>query len=113
MHSRLLGYAPTADYTPMQINDDKTRGGFSRIAGCFDQVKQETGKDPLILDGGDFLMGTLFHTKEIEEGFQLRLMKKMGYDAVCIGNHEFDMGIESLASIIRSGKSKGTIPPLL
>ena len=54
----------------------------------------------LVLDAGDFLMGTLFQDLEPETGFQLPLMKKMGYDVVCIGNHEFDFGPEKLAEII-------------
>ena len=113
MHSRLLGYAPTADYSPLQTDNDLTRGGFARIAGYFQDVEKEIGADPLILDDGDFLMGTLFHTLEEQEGFQLRLMQTMGYDAVCIGNHEFDMGPASLANTINAAKAHGSIPPLL
>ncbi|MCD6346003.1 MAG: 5'-nucleotidase C-terminal domain-containing protein [Bacteroidales bacterium] len=113
MHSRLLGYAPTADYSPLVTNNDSTLGGFARIAGYFEDVEKEIGADPLILDAGDFLMGTLFHTLEAQEGFELRLMKSMGYDAVSIGNHEFDFGISSLAQTIQRAADNGPIPPLL
>lgn len=113
MHSRLLGFAPTSEYTPFSINDDQTRGGFARLAHL---IKERTGQNPeetLVLDAGDFLMGTLFHTLETKEGFQLRLMKRMGYDMVALGNHEFDFGVDKLAQIIASAKVKGEIPPLL
>lgn len=113
LHSRLLGFAPTSDYSPDVTGNDATKGGFARIAGYFDQVERENGQKPLILDAGDFLMGTLFHTLEPQEGFQLRLMKEMGYDVVAIGNHEFDMGIETLGSIIQNASQKGKIPVLV
>jgi len=113
MHSRLQGFSPSSDYTPETIGDDKTTGGFARLSGYFKQVEKEIGEKPLILDAGDFLMGTLFHTLEPKQGFQLRLMKKMGYDVVCLGNHEFDMGVDNLARIIQNGSDKGEIPPLV
>jgi len=40
-------------------------------------------------------------------------MKTIGYDAVCLGNHEFDFGDEKLASILNSASSLGKIPPVL
>lgn len=113
MHSRLMGFAPSSDYSPEITGNDSTLGGFARIAGYFDQVESELGEKPLILDGGDFLMGTLFHTLETTEGFQLRLMEKMGYDVVTLGNHEFDFGIEDLGKIIGNATDKGSIPPLV
>ena len=32
LHSNLIGMAPAADFTPLTLNDDSTRGGFSRLA---------------------------------------------------------------------------------
>ena len=108
-----MGFAPSSDYSPDVTGNDSTLGGFARIAGYFDQVEKELGEKPLILDGGDFLMGTLFHTLETSEGFQLRLMEKMGYDVVTIGNHEFDFGVKNLGRIIKNASDKGSIPPLV
>lgn len=113
MHSRLLGFAPNADYTPLTTGDDNTIGGFARIAGLIKEIRKEKAEQVLVLDGGDFTMGTLFHTLEAETGFQLQLMSKMGYDAVAIGNHEFDWGPEKLGSIIARAKIGGKIPSLL
>jgi 5'-nucleotidase/UDP-sugar diphosphatase len=113
MHSRLNGFAPEASYTPLTINDDITIGGFARIAAIIKKEKQATPENILVIDAGDFLMGTLFHTVEAETGFQLPLMKKMGYDIVCLGNHEFDFGPATLARIVRSSLKNGTLPQIL
>ena len=99
------------EYTPLTVNDDKTVGGFARIASIIKEEKGKSNGTTLVLDGGDFLMGTLFQSLEVKTGFQLRLMKKMGYDVVCIGNHEFDYGPEKLADIVNSSV-KGRRDPI-
>jgi 5'-nucleotidase/UDP-sugar diphosphatase len=113
LHSHLTGYAPESAYTPLSVNDDKTTGGFARIAAIIKDEKNKNSGTTLVLDAGDFLMGTLFQGLETKTGFQLRLMKTMGYDAVCIGNHEFDYGPEKLAEILSSSVRGGEIPPVL
>lgn len=113
LHSHITGCAPESDYTPLIVNDDNTRGGFARIASIFKEEKGGEGEITLILDGGDFLMGTLFQGVELTTGFQLPLMKKMGYDVVAIGNHEFDWGPDKLAEIINSSLRGGEIPQLM
>jgi 5'-nucleotidase / UDP-sugar diphosphatase len=113
LHARLTGYAPESAYTPLIVNDDNTIGGFARIAGIIDAEKQNNKDATLLLDAGDFLMGTLFPYLESETGFQLRLMKKMGYDVIGLGNHEFDFGPGWLAGVISMSAAKGEIPSLL
>ncbi|GAF02492.1 bifunctional metallophosphatase/5'-nucleotidase [Saccharicrinis fermentans] len=57
----------------------------------------------LLLDSGDIFQGTPyfnFYKGELD----IKLMGDMGYDASTIGNHEFDNGIEDLASQIRKSK---------
>jgi 5'-nucleotidase len=113
IHSHLNGFSPEAEYTPLENDGDPTRGGFSRIAGFINAQKEIHGDNVLVLDAGDFLMGTLFQTLELKEGFQLNLMKKMGYDYVALGNHEFDFGPNSLARIINLSRLNGEIPSIL
>jgi 5'-nucleotidase len=113
LHAHLEGFAPESDYSPLSVNDDKTVGGFSRIATIIKREKEASGGTTLVVDAGDFLMGTLFQSLEVKNGFQLRLMKKMGYDVVCLGNHEFDYGPEKLAAIINASAKNGEIPSLL
>jgi 5'-nucleotidase / UDP-sugar diphosphatase len=113
LHSRLNGFAPESTYTPLVTNNDKTEGGFARIAGIIRDERTKSGSDLLVLDAGDFMMGTLFPGIESKTGFQLRLMKKMGYDAVGLGNHEFDFGPEWLAKVISKSVATGEIPAVL
>lgn len=113
LHSHIIGFGPESEYTPLTINDDKTVGGFSRIAGIIKSEKETNEGTTLVIDAGDFFMGTLFPGLEKETGFQLRLMKTMGYDMTCFGNHEFDFGPEWLSDVINMSHSKGEIPGIL
>ena len=113
MHSRLTGFGPESYYTPLTTNDDSTTGGFARIATIIKEEKERNGERTLVLDAGDFLMGTLFQHLEPKSGFQLPLMRKMGYDVVCIGNHEFDYGPGKLAEIVTSSSKNGELPVIL
>ena len=75
------------------------RGGFLRRVAM---VKEEREKNPnlLLIDSGDFSQGSPYYTLfrgEVEVG----LMNEMGYDAVAIGNHEFDFGLDNMARLFR------------
>ncbi|MFO7755198.1 MAG: bifunctional UDP-sugar hydrolase/5'-nucleotidase [Bacteroidales bacterium] len=113
LHSRLDGYAPSTEYSPMLTGNDNTRGGFSRLATIIEKVKRENPGRTLVFDAGDFLMGTIFHYMEEYKPLQLSLMKEMGYDAVALGNHEFDYGPGRMADIISNSKAAADIPCLL
>jgi 5'-nucleotidase / UDP-sugar diphosphatase len=113
LHSHVIGFGPELAYTPQTVNDDKTIGGFARIATIIKDEKGRNEGTTLVIDAGDFLMGTLFQAIEKETGFQLRLMNSMGYDVTCLGNHEFDFGPEWLASMITAAHDKGKIPAVL
>jgi 5'-nucleotidase len=114
--SRLLGFGPNNEYSPATVNDDGTVGGVARLATLLNERRVAAGDEPLLLlDGGDFTMGTLFHTIAREMGSELRLMSDLGYDAAVIGNHEFDFRPAGLAAMISSAhKAKGeALVPLL
>ncbi|MCF6366521.1 MAG: bifunctional metallophosphatase/5'-nucleotidase [Bacteroidales bacterium] len=100
MHSKLTGYGPESEYSPTVTNNDNTLGGFARLATLFADEKAKNKDATLIVDAGDFLMGSLFHVAEEETGFQMNLMKEIGYDVITLGNHEFDFGSEVLANIL-------------
>lgn len=114
--SRLLGFGPNNEFTPATVGDDDTVGGVARLATLLEQRRAAAGEQPvLLLDGGDFSMGTLFHTVTRETGGELRLMSELGYDAATLGNHEFDFRPAGLAAMISSAhKVKGeALLPLL
>ena len=113
LHSHLNGFSPETEYTPTKNDSDVTKGGFARIAGFIKNQKALYGNKTLVVDAGDFLMGTLFQTIEPISGFQLNLMKIMGYDYIALGNHEFDFGPDKLADIINNNRNNGPIPQLL
>lgn len=75
------------------------RGGFLR---CIALLKEERRQDPdlLLFDSGDFSQGSSYYTLfkgEVEVG----LMNQMHYDAVTIGNHEFDFGLENMTRLFK------------
>lgn len=110
LHSQLLGFSPNIDYTPLQTMDDLTLGGWARIATVVKLEKANRKNPVMVIDAGDFLMGSLFHLVSREEGLELRLMKEMGYDLVTLGNHEFDLTPRGLARILTSAHEKGGMP---
>ena len=117
IQSRLLGYGPNAEYSPLTTGDDATIGGFARLVTLVEERRaaaRRAGAEVLLLDGGDITMGTLFHTVTRETGGELRLMALAGYDAAAVGNHEFDFHPDGLARMIRSALAKTkSVPPLL
>ena len=113
LHSHFLGFSPNGDYSPLITGNDKTMGGWARIATIINSEKAERNNPFLVLDAGDFLMGSLFHMVSREESLELALMKKMGYDLTTLGNHEFDLKPEGLAIIIESAAAKGEMPQIV
>jgi len=113
LHSHLLGAPPNIDYTCDRTGDDETIGGWARISTVIREVKRNRENPVLVLDAGDFLMGSLFHLLSREEAFELRLMKMMGYDVTTLGNHEFDLMPKGLARILRTAHARGQIPAIV
>lgn len=72
----------------------KTYGGFARIATIIKQTRAKE-KNVILLNAGDVFQGTLYFN--IYEGLsEAMLLSKMGYQASCLGNHEFDKGVPNL-----------------
>jgi len=113
MHSHLLGLPSNLDYSPLKTGDDTTVGGWARIATVIRSEKAKRTNPTLVIDGGDFLMGSFFHIISREEAVELRLMKEMGYDVITLGNHEFDLMPGGLARIITSAHQKGGLPEIV
>ena len=91
---------------PLNVNLDNKdlagRGGFLRR---INMIKEEREQHPdlILFDSGDFSQGSGYYTifkGEVEIG----LMNQMRYDAVTIGNHEFDFGLDNMAKIFRQAE---------
>ena len=115
LHSNLIGMGPASDYTPFTLNDDTTRGGFARLATLIAKRK-EARKDQgpvLVLDAGDYSMGTAFAAATRETGGELQLLSRMGYDATTFGNHDFDLGPDGTAQSIAVAAKAGRVPAVV
>jgi 5'-nucleotidase len=109
LHSHLQGHGPEADYTPATTGDDMTIGGYARMAtaiGTHKAMAMAAGNDVVLVDAGDFMMGTLFQFGGTSGALELKLMQSVGYDAAAIGNHEFDWTTAGLAGILQAAYTK-------
>jgi 5'-nucleotidase len=115
MHSAFIGMGPASDYTPFTLNDDTTRGGYARLATLIAQRKEARKEQGpvLVLDAGDYSMGTPFGAASRETGGELQTMFRMGYDATTFGNHDFDLGPDGLGKSIGVASKAGRIPAVV
>jgi 5'-nucleotidase len=116
IHSHLMGFAPEMDYTPGSPNDDATRGGMARLASAIGAAKASAAADGtpvLLLDAGDFMMGTLFQLLATQASAELVVMNGLGYDATTIGNHELDWTPSGLAKILHAAFTNNVTLPIL
>jgi 5'-nucleotidase len=67
----------------------------------------------LVLDAGDYSMGTAFGAAIRETGGELQLLSRMGCDATTFGNHDFDLGPDGLAQAIDVAAQAGRIPAVV
>ncbi|MFN3831354.1 MAG: 5'-nucleotidase C-terminal domain-containing protein [Allorhizobium sp.] len=75
-------------------------GGIARVKAAIDARRAElAGKNVLTLDAGDQFQGSLFYTT-YKSAPIADFMNGIGFDAMAIGNHEFDDGPEELAKFI-------------
>src|SRR5215472_4836313 len=77
MHSNLIGVGPASEYSPMSLNDDRTIGGIERIASLIaERRKAREAMGPvLVLDVGDFSIGTPFGGATHETGAELQCLQ--------------------------------------
>lgn len=116
IHSHLMGFAPEIDYTPASPNDDATVGGMARLAAAIGAARASAaaaGTPVLLLDAGDFMMGTLFEFLATQASAELALMHGLGYDATTIGNHELDWTPHGLAGILTAAVTNNVTIPIL
>ncbi len=115
LHSNLIGMGPASDYSPFTLNDDATRGGFARLATLIAQRKEARKEQGpvLVLDAGDYSMGTAFAGATRETGCELQLLSRMGCDATTFGNHDFDLGPDGTAKAIVAAAKAGHVPAIV
>lgn len=99
-------------FLPQDTEDGGQSGGYARLKTAIDREKAQH-PDALLLDGGDFSIGSLIQTLYVDEGAELRTMGALGYDVGTIGNHEFDHKGTGFAQMLRSAVSSGEALPKL
>lgn len=117
LHGHLQGHEPELDYTPLTPNDDTTVGGIARLASRVAAERTAAagaGKAVILADAGDFMMGTAFSSfLGVSEATELYEMSALGYDAITLGNHEFDFTSLALAGSFQRSVLRGKLPPLV
>ena len=103
LHSHLL---PAVD------EDGGEYGGYARLMTVIRQ-QQDSYPDAILVDGGDFSMGSLFQTAYPTSAIELRMMGAMGYDVTTLGNHEFDYLPKGFASMLNVASSSGEPVPAI
>ena len=100
-------------FTTIVNGEKKEAGGFAKLKTLINGHKK-VNPDTLVLDGGDFSMGTLIQTVYDTEAAELRMLGQIGCDVTTLGNHEFDYQSKGLADMLNAAKNSGdTVPSLV
>lgn len=96
------------------VEDEKTQvlGGFAKIKTLINEQKKDN-PETLLLDAGDFSMGTLIQVMYEEEASEIRMMGEIGVDVATFGNHEYDYKAKGLANMLNRAVSSGDRLPAL
>ncbi len=102
------------DLTILHVNDTHShidpqrsgayqgRGGVIEQAAFIDEVRRDEGRrNVLLVHAGDYGQGTSYFT-EMNGDIEIDVMNAMKFDAACLGNHEFDNGIDELARRLKN-----------
>lgn len=93
--------------------DVSSIGGYARLYSAIEE-QRAIDSDALLVDAGDFSMGTLFQTIYSSDAPGIRTMGLMGYDATTLGNHEFDFRANGLAESLHAAiKSGDELPQIV
>ena len=92
-HSRIEPISPEAadDYAGM--------GGAVRRSSFIKEIRSKH-PDVLLFDCGDISQGTPYYNL-FQGEVEIKMMNLMKYDAMTIGNHEFDFGLDNMARLFR------------
>ena len=94
-HSRIEPLPDTDKYNP-------DLGGVVRRAAYIEKVRGEN-ENVLLFDAGDFVQGTPYFNM-FKGDVEVEAMNILNYDAVTLGNHEFDYGMDVLTNIVKKAK---------
>ena len=103
LHGAVL---PFNDYA----NRPSNNGSLAQVATLVDEIRSSTDHPVLVLDSGDTLQGTpleqFTHVRWGEESPTIEAMNRIGYQAMAVGNHEFNFGLE----VLRRAEEQAAFP---
>ena len=105
-HSHLNTFTTVVDGLETEL------GGFARMDTLI-EAQRAQNPDTLVIDGGDFSMGTLIQTVFETQAAELRMLGYLGCDVTTLGNHEFDYRSKGLANMLTSAQASGDAVPAM
>ena len=99
-------------FLPAVDEDGGEYGGYARLMTKI-REQREIDPDAILVDGGDFAMGSLFQTAYPTAALELRMMGAMGYDVTTFGNHEYDYLSDGLCSMLYAAMESGERVPAI
>ena len=105
-HSHLNPFATVEDGTTQIL------GGFAKLKTLINEQKAKN-PDTLLLDAGDFSMGTLIQAVYEEEASEIRMLGELGIDVATLGNHEFDYKASGIANMMNNAVASGDPIPAM
>lgn len=94
------------EFLTVENGKSQMMGGFAKIKTLINEQKEEN-PDTLLLDAGDFSMGTLIQVLFEEEAAEIRMLGNLGMDVTTLGNHEFDYRSRGLANMLEAAIESG------
>jgi len=87
------------------VDGTSVTGAYSRISAYVNYVRATTKHPVILVDSGDWTMGTLYDLTLGSQPLALTFIKLMHYDCVTLGNHEFDYTPAGLAKMLGAAQS--------
>src|SRR5258706_12323991 len=87
---------------PIEEGPYRGLGGVARRAGLIEKIRREA-KNVLLVDSGDLVIGTAM-SSVFRGAPDIAAMNLMGYDALALGNHDFDFGLEHLKALQKQAR---------
>ncbi len=96
---------------PRTANLEGTQGGIARVASLIG-LTQMSEPNVIVLHAGDVSIGDFFFTKYFAAA-EFQLMNSLGFEAMAVGNHEFDLTPDALLGALQASFPPGSGFPLL
>jgi len=89
---------------PIDYKNMQNVGGAARQSYYYKQIRKEN-KNTLILDSGDIFQGSIYY-QMFKGKLTSDILRILKYDAIALGNHEFDRGVKELKILIKKSKTQ-------